>query len=87
MSLLCRPVHYRLELGVSIQQHQGFSRHKNEAARALQREYRLQDDGISMTLPKQSESTKVGFSAPDEQKRQASHSFKSVWIISNICYG
>ena len=32
---LCRPVHYWLELDISIQQNQGFSRHKNESAQAL----------------------------------------------------
>ena len=68
-NLLFHSVHYWLELGVSIQQHQGFSRHRNEAAQALQREFHWQDDVISMMLSKQSESTKVGLSAHDEQAR------------------
>ena len=72
----------------------GFSRHQNEAAQALQREFHWQDDGISMTLSKQSESTKVGLLAHDEQahekklemlcSQKAGSSFKSVWLISNI---
>ena len=85
---------------VSIQQHQGVSRHRNEDAQALQRELGLQDDGISMILSKQSESTKVGLSGLFQllmnenrtgnakrtaARRQARHSFKSAWIMSNIC--
>ena len=62
-NLLFHSVHYWLELDVSIQQHEGFSRHRNEAAQALQREFHWQDDVISMMLSKQSESTKVGLSA------------------------
>ena len=91
-NLLFHSVHYWLELDVSIQQHQGFSRHRNEAAQALQREFHWQDDVISMMLSKQSESTKVGLSAHDERAREklrrrsrkAGHSFKSAWLISNI---
>ena len=69
-NLLFHSVHYWLELGVSIQQHQGFSRHRNEAAQALQRQFHWQDDGISMMLSKQSESTKVGLSADDKRARE-----------------
>ena len=61
---------YGLELGVSIQQHQTFSRHRNEAAQALQRGFRRQDQGILMILPKQSELTKVGLSVSDVLERQ-----------------
>ena len=61
-------------LGVSIEviieQHQAFSRHRNEAAQALQRELRRQDDGFSMILFKQSGSTKVGHLAPYERARE-----------------
>ena len=39
----------------TIQQHQGFSRHSNEAAQALQLEFGQQDDGILMILSKQSQ--------------------------------
>ena len=35
-ALLCHPVHYGLELGISIQQHRWFSRHQNEAAQDLE---------------------------------------------------
>ena len=91
-NLLFHSVHYWLELDVSIQQHEGFSRHRNEAVQALQHEFRRQDDGILMVLSKQSESTKVGLSAHDERAREkqrrrsrkAGHSFKSAWLISNI---
>ena len=50
--------------------YQGFSRHRNEAAKALQCKFRLQDDGISMVLSKQSALTKVGLSASEERERQ-----------------
>ena len=70
ISLLCRPVHYWLELAVSIQQHQGFLRHRNEAVQALQRDFGQQDDGFLMILSKQFESTKIGLSAPHERERQ-----------------
>ena len=63
-------MHYWLELGVSIQQHQGFSRHRNEDAHTLHREFGWQDDGILMILSKQSESTKVGLSAPDKTPKE-----------------
>ena len=79
LNLLFHSVHYWLELGVSIQQHQGFSRHRNEAAQALQRQFHWQDDGISMMLSKQSKSTKVGLSAHDERAREA----KRPTILSN----
>ena len=70
LTLLFHPVHHELKLGVSIQQHQGFSRHRNEAVQALQHEFRRQDDGILMVLSKQSESRKVGLSAPNEWARE-----------------
>ena len=35
---------------LSIQQHQEFSRHRNEAAQVLQQEFCIQDDGILMIL-------------------------------------
>ena len=57
-----QPVHYELELWVSIQQH-GVSRYRNESIQALQSEFCRQDDGISTILFKQSNSTKVGLSA------------------------
>ena len=64
------------------------------------REFRQQEDTSLFILSKQSESTKVGLSGPEERKRQkelaflrraaaarrqARHSFKSAGIISNIC--
>ena len=70
LTLVFHPVHYDSELGVSIEQHQGFLRHPNKAAQALQREFRRHDDGISMTSSKQKETTKVGISAPDELARE-----------------
>ena len=70
MSEFFHPLHYWVEIGVSTQQHQGFSRHRSETAQALQREFHWQKDGISMILSTQSESTKVGLSAPDERARE-----------------
>ena len=58
------PALYGLELGVSILENQGGSRHRKEAAQAPQRKFRQQDDGFSMIVSKQSEITKVGLSAP-----------------------
>ena len=62
-TLRFHPVHHGLGLGVSIQQHQGFSRHRNEATQALRCKFRSQDDGFSMMLSKQGKSTKVCLSA------------------------
>ena len=62
-NLLCHPVHCWMELGISVQKHQGFSRHRNEAAQSHKVEFHCRDDRISMILSKQSEWTKVGLSA------------------------
>ena len=51
-SILFHPLHCGLELGVSIQEHQGFPRHQNVAVHALRRSFRRYDVNFLMILSK-----------------------------------